>query len=122
MIEVMCTQVGVGALVIAYTIVGAFIFQAIESAEIQQISKVTNRVQLRPNEFADELRNNTISGLWNLTSKYNTLNKRRWTEGVQSLLQNHQETMAELVLNHGYNALTPEEQWSFPAALMFTLR
>ena len=76
----------------------------------------------RPHEGAEVLRNFTLSGLWALTSKYNTLNQRRWSEGVEKLLKNHQERMAELILNHGYDAQTPQEQWSFPSALMFTLR
>ena len=76
----------------------------------------------RPIDRANVLRNSTVSALWELTWKYNTLNRRRWTQGVVRLLQQHQSHITELVLDHGYDAQTPQQQWSFPASLMFTLR
>ena len=64
-----------------------------------------------------------MNEMWALTQKYNTLNRRRWKAGVTYQLRQHQERMIQLVLNYGHDyARTPQQQWSFPAALMFTLR
>ena len=76
-----------------------------------------------PGQLADLLRNRTMNEMWALTQKYNTLNRRRWKAGVTYQLRQHQERMIQLVLNYGHDyARTPQQQWSFPAALMFTLR
>ena len=87
------------------------------------ISKVLNAYFSSPGQLADLLRNRTMNEMWALTQKYNTLNRRRWKAGVTYQLRQHQERMIQLVLNYGHDyARTPQQQWSFPAALMFTLR
>ena len=131
--EFMFTQVGVGGIVIAYTIVGAFIFQAIELSsnqtnDIKPIPPVwanstTYRLKtiLSLSEKVAILRLSTLAEVWKLTETHNIFNRTRWTADVSAALFDHQEDMVTLI-QQGYEEQTLEEKWSFPASLMFTLR
>ena len=74
-LEFTFTQVGVGALVVAYTIMGAFIFQYLETQETDLSVDLVNRY-----------RHGTVRSLWNLTHYFNVLNKDRWTQEVDEQL------------------------------------
>ena len=74
-LEFTFTQVGVGALVVAYTIMGAFIFQYLETQETDLSVDLVNRY-----------RHGTVRSLWNLTRYFNVLNKDRWTQEVDEQL------------------------------------
>ena len=60
-------KVGVGSLFVGYTICGAFIFQVIETTADEKNDYLLDM---------SERRNEAIKQLWNITSKYNLLNKR----------------------------------------------
>lgn len=66
-------------------------------------------------------RNSTISMLWDLTDTYNTLNKRAWAQSINAQLSQHQSCVVQLV-RRGFDGRTNVERWTFPKALMFTLR
>jgi hypothetical protein len=127
--ELMFTQIGIGGIVIAYTIVGAFIFQTIELSyeEIPRSYKcnITNAYGIDKNESIPEkvinLRSSTLNEVWKLTEMHNIFNRSLWTIDVATALFHHQEDMVCLI-QQGYEEQTLEEKWSFPAALMFTLR
>ena len=127
--EFMFTQIGVGGLVIAYTIVGAFIFQQIELSygEVQQnvVNSKHASFKLKKLESISEkvvsLRLSTLNEVWKLTELHNIFNRSLWTMDVATALFHHQEDMVSLI-QQGYEEQTLEEKWSFPAALMFTLR
>ena len=107
----MFTQVGVGALVIAYTIMGASIFQYIET-QTQDPSLA----------HVEGYRNRTVATLWNLTNHFNVLNKERWTSEINVVLYAHEQDMVAAIQKEGYDQRTNEERWTFPSALMFALR
>lgn len=108
-VEFVFTQVGVGGLVVCYTIVGAFAFQAIETQEEEKSIHVVS-----------EKREMAVRELWNITSTYNTLNQRQWTRMTQAVLRSYQDEMTHLI-KEGYDQQTVHERWTFPAALMYTL-
>uniref|UniRef100_A0A336MTM9 CSON006651 protein n=1 Tax=Culicoides sonorensis TaxID=179676 RepID=A0A336MTM9_CULSO len=105
----MCTQVGVGGLIVGYAIVGAFCFMSIEN---RNRPKVLDKIQ--------QLRNETLEGLWNVTGTYNTLYEIEWKNETDSILKVYQSEFA-LAVKQGYDGRTPQEVWTFPAALMFCL-
>ncbi|XP_033163581.1 TWiK family of potassium channels protein 18 [Drosophila mauritiana] len=105
----MCTQVGVGALIVIYAICGAFAFMHIER---QFVDKTAGQVM--------ELRQNCSQQLWSITEQHNIIDRRRWTEATNEVLREYQAQIAGVV-KHGYVGRSPEQIWSFPAALMFCL-
>jgi potassium channel subfamily K protein len=69
----------------------------------------------------DLTRNSTIMRLWDLTDTYNTLNKNAWRQQINEALGAHQTSVVSLV-HQGYDGRSNAERWTFPTALMFTLR
>lgn len=105
----MCTQVGVGGLVVGYTIVGAFTFQYVETLEDSPTYKnVSTSLE------------NTVSQLWNMSLTFNVFNKSVYINEVDYALKNFQD---HLVYNikKGYDGRQPLEIWTIPTALMFSL-
>ncbi|KAF5282990.1 hypothetical protein FQA39_LY04861 [Lamprigera yunnana] len=105
-IAFMCTQVGVGGLVVGYTVVGAFAFRYIE-----QQDKV-----LQINQYAD----GCLEDLWEVTSTVNTVDEPLFRSKMDYVLLNYQNHMVEL-FRKGFRGRSPQDVWSFPAALMFSL-
>ena len=129
--QIMFTQVGVSGLLIAYTIVGAFTFQTIELSNDKRnpdpfISCGSSRLttSISDNSMPEKvlnLRSSTLEQVWRVTETYNIFNKTVWSIDVATALLHHQQDMVCLI-QQGYEEQTMEERWSFPAALMFTLR
>lgn len=109
-IAFMCTQVGVGGLIVGYAIVGAFSIISIETQE--NPDPIYLEVQ--------NMRRNCSNQLWIPTNKYNTLNESAWRYEIGLILKDYQLKIAEHIKN-GYDGRTPDQKWSFPAALMFCL-
>ncbi|KAG7166113.1 TWiK family of potassium channels protein 18-like [Homarus americanus] len=108
-VSFMCTQVGVGGLVVSYAIMGAFAFIAIEGKEEYWM---TNRTSL--------IHNTTIRTLWNFTEHLNVLHKDQWYEDVNDTLYDFQKEIVKVVKS-GYDGRSHKEVWNFPASLMFCL-
>lgn len=106
-VSFMCTQVGVGCLVVSYAIFGAFAFQNIEVK-----ANLPTTVLIH---------DDTIRTLWNFTERHNVLHKDQWYEDVNQTLFDFQMKIVEVVKVDGYNGKTAEEVWNFPASLMFCL-
>lgn len=109
LVAFMCTQVGVGGLVVGYAVVGAFCFIQIEG---QAGDEQRQAVEL--------LRHNCSANVWNATSTFNVLNYTNWKHQVSGALKHFEEKLA-LIVKKGYDGKTTEETWSFSAALMFSL-
>ncbi|EDW24809.1 GL23185 [Drosophila persimilis] len=105
----MCTQVGVGALIVLYAICGAFAFMNIER---EYVDKTAAHVL--------ELRQNCSQLLWYITEEHNLIDKRMWVNETNAVLREYQAQIAGIIKN-GYVGRSPEQIWSFPAALMFCL-
>lgn len=107
----MCTQVGVGALIVGYALVGAASFQSIET----QPQNGTNLF-----DSVAELRSKYSLRLWDLTERTNVFNRSEWERGADEEAKHFQQEFVEIV-KKGYDRRTPEEVWSFPAALMYCM-
>lgn len=109
LVAFMCTQVGVGGLVVGYTIVGAFGFMYIETmSENKEILLV------------QQTRNTCVQSLWPIAEKYNILNKTQLRIEVDEELLKFQDTLVQSI-KRGYNGVSVFSMWTFPAALMFSL-
>lgn len=111
-IAFMCTQVGVGGLIVGYALVGAVSFISIETN-----ANYTN------NNYIDEvleLRNKCASQLWQVAHKQNVFNETELKLSMNSIIKKYQDNMTDAI-RKGYDGRTPKEVWSFPAALMFCL-
>ncbi|XP_065214429.1 two pore potassium channel protein sup-9 [Planococcus citri] len=105
----MCTQVGVGGLIVGYAVVGAFSFRHIEgSYQDPKIKQVISKM------------NESVEILWNITNEHNVLNESTWNKEVQEVLLDLQKNITGSVKD-GYNGIPGAHMWSFPAALMFCL-
>lgn len=113
-IAFMCTQVGVGGLIIVYALAGAVSFQAIENS-VDGIATCANYTMDVMN-----IRNATAKQLWLMANKLNTFNETEWKDEINQSLKLFQNKLANLV-KEGCDKRTLDEIWSFPAALMFCL-
>ncbi|CAB0001247.1 unnamed protein product [Nesidiocoris tenuis] len=105
----MCTQVGVGGLIVAYAVIGAFTFMHIESrAEFPELALVA------------DLRRNCADELWDVIQAENVFNQTRFSQRAAVIMKKFQLGVTTAV-KHGYDGRTAAESWSFPAALMFCL-
>ncbi|XP_014262454.1 potassium channel subfamily K member 15 [Cimex lectularius] len=109
LITFMCTQVGVGGLIVGYSIVGAFTFISIEGKHERSEA-----------EQVETLRRDCVEELWKLLNEENVFNKTRWLERASGIIKDFQFGFAQAV-KKGYDERPSEEIWSFPAALMFCL-
>jgi len=75
----MFAQVGVGAVVVCYTIIGAFIFRMIETESVDPHPAMVEKCRL-----------DTIARMWNVTNHYNTLNRNLWSRDISYTLQEYQ--------------------------------
>ncbi|XP_011303956.1 potassium channel subfamily K member 15 [Fopius arisanus] len=112
LVAFMCTQVGVGGLVVGYAIVGAMGFIAIETQE--EYPHVTAIVKLRRN-FSEQLWNHTAGD-----RRVNIINKTAFYRNTDVILQDYQSNVVDAIKG-GYNNKTVIEVWSVPAALMYSL-
>lgn len=109
LVAFMCTQVGVGGLIVGYAVIGAIGFMSIES-----------RSEAPEVEFVKGLRNQCALELWELTNDENTFNGSSWISRADLVVRNFQVNLT-LAVKKGYDTRKVEERWSFPAALMFSL-
>lgn len=114
LVAFMCTQVGVGGLVVGYTLVGAVSFMKIETR--RSIEDQDNYYMIA----VSALRNASAQKLWEVASKENTFDKIRFALAVNRELVQFQKELVEKI-KHGYSGRSAEETWTFPAALMFSL-
>lgn len=113
LVAFMCTQVGVGGLIVCYAVIGAFGFIQIET----QSGIDPRQEQIRN---VESLRQNCSRDLWNVTSYHNVLNDTAWKSEADRVIKHFQNGIAHAI-KKGYDGRTAEEIWSFPAALMFCL-
>lgn len=106
----MCSQVGVAALVVCYTLIGAVGFSRIEAKynDTTFIDKVS------------DIRSNYTGQLWRIAHKHNVLNETAFIFDTNEKLKGFQNEMV-VIIKKGYNGRDAGQLWTFPAALMFSL-
>ncbi|GFY37068.1 hypothetical protein TNIN_349811 [Trichonephila inaurata madagascariensis] len=104
------SHVGLCALVIGYSIMGAFAFRALEAPyEEQKASQVGH------------LRQETVRRLWEITDKLNVLYKDNWTELVEAEVRRFQKELI-VAVKEGYDGKEGSgQQWSFSGAFLYSL-
>ncbi|CAG4967899.1 unnamed protein product [Parnassius apollo] len=104
------SNVGVIVLVVAYTVAGAFMFQAIEGAsEIERVNNMTLE------------RNNTAQYLWqNVTLALNLFNETALKHSIGIELNKYQSKIVTAVRN-GWDGGRSSRQWSFSSAFLYSL-
>lgn len=117
LVAFMCTQVGVGGLVVGYAIIGAFGFMMIESqGQISPPSTVCIRELIRK-QFAEELWLGTAGN-----QTINVFNKTAFHSVSNRILRRYQDNFTGDYKKENCSGLTsPFDLWSFPAAMMFCL-
>ena len=105
----MCTQVGVGGLVVGYAVLGAIGFMNIEGTKESVEWYIVK-----------ELREDCAIDLWELTARENVFNATTWKNGAGVVLRRFQDGVSQAV-KRGYDGRKVDDTWSFPAALMFSL-
>ncbi|XP_043252506.1 TWiK family of potassium channels protein 18 [Colletes gigas] len=114
LVAFMCSQVGVGGLVVSYAIIGAFGFMMIETQE-PIASPVCIRESIRK-EYAEELWFSTASN-----QTVNVFNKTTFCTLSNQILRRYQENFIVNYKKENCSGLTSADLWSFPAAMMFCL-
>ncbi|CAF4886270.1 unnamed protein product [Pieris macdunnoughi] len=104
------SNVGVVVLVIAYTIAGAFMFQAIEGAsEMERVSNMTRE------------RDNTAQYLWqNVTLTLNLFNETALKERISIELLHYQRKIV-VAVRRGWDGGISSRQWSFSSAFLYSM-
>jgi hypothetical protein len=108
----MFTQVGVGALIVAYACIGAFMFIAIETHQ--------NNTEVNYTLIVNSERYKLANDLWEVSEKFNTLNNTAWVNETLSLLTKYQNNFTHYV-HLGYDKNDVEKIWNYSSALMFCL-
>lgn len=104
------SNVGVIVLVLAYTIAGAVMFQAIEGA--------TERERAQNMSMA---RDRTVLHLWeNVTLALNLFNETELRERIGEEINKYQHTVVSAV-RAGWDGGKSSRQWSFPSAFLYSL-
>ncbi|XP_018564666.1 two pore potassium channel protein sup-9 [Anoplophora glabripennis] len=106
LIAFMCTQVGVGALVFGYTLIGAVTFMHIEEKGQNTKEGVMN-----------ETRINYSMRLYETALIVNGYNITTFAPAIDEVLKDYQKKVVE-IFKDGYD---PQDEWTFPSALMFSL-
>ncbi|CAG9787457.1 unnamed protein product [Diatraea saccharalis] len=108
-IAFMFTQVGVGALVVCYAILGAVCFIHLEKYSPDQ--------QLHDVKL---WRQNCAETLWNITLSINVFNETAFVQKANEVLKVFQSNITAAI-HTGYTGRSADDIWSFPAALMYSL-
>nr|XP_049699115.1 potassium channel subfamily K member 15 isoform X1 [Helicoverpa armigera] len=104
------SNVGVVVLVVAYTIAGAFMFQAIEGGSEMRLDKQMTCA-----------RDNLTQYLWqNVTLDLNLFNETAVKERIGTELRNYQTTIVRAV-HRGWDGGRSSRQWSFSSSFLYSL-
>lgn len=102
------SNVGICVLVLGYLILGAFMFESLESIP-KGMSPVVER------------RREAVLRLWNITERYNTLHKANWSDEVVSVVRAYQEEVI-LAVEKGFDGQdNPPTMWTFSGALLYSI-
>ena len=126
-LELMFTQIGVGCLLVSYTVLGAIAFQYLETVEVGRGDGVAQ---------AEAGRASTVAALWATTRQHNTLEPGRWRSDTTEIIRQYEaETIGRIQAGWDGSTLQVgecgggrglcdgylQERWTFPSALMFAL-
>ncbi|XP_066262117.1 potassium channel subfamily K member 17-like [Euwallacea similis] len=123
---------GVCFLVLGYTIIGAFIFMALEGDLYQDTAVAASKLNPRSDNTAiGTLRAETVSRLWSITEDLNILYKENWTKLAAEEVLVFQNALFQSLRNgeSGYNVQMGTtsifyqngHKWSFSSSFLYSL-
>lgn len=106
------SHIGLCGLVIAYSIMGGFIFMSLESSQ-----------EMLERKSVDLSRKAQLEKLWNITEYSLILGKKNWTYEVDRVLKDFQTEIYEATKLRGWDGQSEaaEAQWSFPNSLLYSI-
>jgi hypothetical protein len=106
------SQVGLCCLVVAYSIMGGFLFKTLEADN--EMSQKSTMLKTRQHH---------VDRLWNLTIELNILYKPNWTLGASKILHEFQHEVYKATKEKGWDGkdASQEIQWSFAGALLYSV-
>ncbi|CAL4120375.1 unnamed protein product [Meganyctiphanes norvegica] len=140
--SILCSNVGVCALVLAYTVAGGFIFNGIEGVgelglhvDVQTPDQLPAEPVMEAPGSADlrkhvmGLRQETVESLWTITENLNILYRDNWTRMADHELRKFSEKLLREVCNHDTapplsqptTAQQQHYQWTFAGAFLYSL-
>ncbi|XP_020711707.2 potassium channel subfamily K member 18 isoform X1 [Athalia rosae] len=125
------TSLGVCIFVLAYTLVGAFTFMAVEGGLQSDSSAVVSSKSV-PDEAAAlgaEIRSRTVEKLWSITEDLNILYKDNWTRLAAQEVLDFQKTLVHSLTKQSHQALpattaqhgSRHHRWTFSSSLLYSL-
>ncbi|GBP31309.1 Potassium channel subfamily K member 18 [Eumeta japonica] len=143
------TNLGIFVLLLAYTLLGAFIFLAIEgsAAKVHQKTLAATSYQANQKVAPDisklndsisqasaELRSQTVESIWEITVSLNILYKENWTKLAAQEIARFQEKLftrvaADVTAQYGgaralesvLASITDDYEWNFAKAFLYSL-
>lgn len=141
------TNAGIFVLLLGYTLIGAFIFLAIEgsAAKVHQKTLATTSYQANEksvplskfngtiSQASAELRSQTVESIWEITVSLNILYKENWTRLAAQEIARFQEKLvarvaADVSAQYGARALesapalvVDDYEWNFAKAFLYSL-
>lgn len=106
------SHIGLCGLVIAYSIMGGFIFMSLESSQ-----------EMLERKSVDLSRKLQLERMWNITVDTLILGKQNWTYEMERVLKEFQTEIYEATKLRGWDGQsdTAEAQWSFPNSLLYSI-
>nr|XP_022907830.1 TWiK family of potassium channels protein 7-like [Onthophagus taurus] len=136
---------GVCFLVLAYTVLGAFTFMALEGGVTPPgttTQKINNNLMMGKNGglkeiegfvgfgIANELRSQTVDRLWSITENLNILYRENWTKLAAEEVLEFQEALFKVLKNTKvfitedgdfYNNRRANHKWTFTSSFLYSL-
>ena len=114
------SHIGLAGMVVAYSIMGGFLFKALEApAELSE--------KRETNDLMNRLKDDHIKRVWQLTATVclDSLDKHNFTEKLRGVLKTFQEEVIGAVKDKGWEGkedITQASlQWSFAGALLYAV-
>ncbi|KAH9525246.1 hypothetical protein Btru_000802 [Bulinus truncatus] len=107
------SHVGLCSLVVAYSIMGGFLFQWLEAGDEKE-----TRIGV------SMTRSESVEKLWNMTSEFNILRQANWTVEADRILREFQSDLYRSVKERGWDGRderTEDMMWSFSGSLLYSV-
>ncbi|KAK3587206.1 hypothetical protein CHS0354_030393 [Potamilus streckersoni] len=108
------SNIGSISMVVCYSIMGGFLFQAIERP-----------YEIRTRTFVSDIRKGYIQRLWRANMDYNIFHRENWTNEADAILRTFQTEIFAVVRDKGWDGIDEsameKEKWSFTGSLLFSV-